>query len=107
MKISSTTKTIFARILVVLIAAVVVYVAYLFVQVALAPVPVPPAQQVQKSVTFDTRLDVSKNSDFTTLRPLVPQTIDTANLGRANPFVPVPTSSAIAPIGVSSTELFR
>lgn len=87
-------KTVFSRILVVLAGGAAVYFAYLFVRITLAPVPVPPAPPVKKTITFNPQLDVTKHPVFGTLRLLGPLTVDVRELGRTNPFVPVEATTS-------------
>ncbi len=93
-----TKKTVFAalgRVLFLLVGAGVIAVAYGLVQIALAPVPVPPVPPSPASVSFDPKLDVTKNDAFARLRPEGPPTIETGLLGRQNPFIPPPTATAV------------
>jgi hypothetical protein len=80
-------KTIFSRILLVVAAGAVIAFAYLFVQVSLAPVAVPPAPPTQKSISFNPQLDVTKQPAFEKLRPLGVVTFEPMELGRPNPFI--------------------
>ena len=65
--------------------------AYWFITNMLAPIQAPlSAPSQRKAVEFDTRLDVSKDERFTMLRQLAPTEVVTGQVGRPNPFVPVP-----------------
>ncbi len=83
-----------SRVVFLLIGAGVVGAAYTFIRIVLAPVAVPPAPPASHAVTFDPKLDVTKNEIFGRLRSVGPSAIEVGKLGRENPFIPVPTSSA-------------
>ena len=86
-------KVILLRTALVIAALAVIYFGYLLVGIYLSPVPVPPAVRAKKSVTFDPALDVSKQPTFTQLQSLGAVNVSTTNLGRDNPFLPVPTTT--------------
>lgn len=57
---------------------------------ALEPVAIPPLPPGKSSVTFNPSSDVSQRPTFLRLEPLGPTTVDPGELGRTNPFVPLP-----------------
>lgn len=80
--------TIITRTLLVIGALLCLVFGYWIIQIALAPVTVPPPPPARKNVTFDARLDVSKNAQFTELKTIGPIDVDVPQTGRDNPFVP-------------------
>lgn len=79
---------------------------YWIVQMTLAPVAVPPSAPARKNVTFDARLDISKNATFTQLKSIGPMEVDVPPTGRDNPFAPVTAQVAAtgeAPVVTTST----
>lgn len=85
--------SIFSRILLVTGALAVIGLSYWFIATSLAPVPVPPATPSPGSVRFDTSADVTKHPGFSDLQLLGPAKVIPVNLGRENPFIPVPAAS--------------
>lgn len=96
-------RTIFSRLLILMGAIGVIVFTYLLANIALTPVPVPPAKPVPASVTFDTKLDVSKHAIFNLLRPLGPADLTPVSLGRSNPFLPPVTSTEIITAPTTTT----
>lgn len=86
-------KVVISRSLIVAAACAALYFGYSLVGIFFSPVPVPPVMPAKRSVTFDAALDVSKKTTFEQLRSLGPVNVSTTNLGRDNPFMPLPTSS--------------
>lgn len=86
----------------------VIGLTYWFIQTSLAPVPVPPAPPTRGAVRFDPALDVSKSDTFFRLRPMGPFEVKPENLGRVNPFVPIPhvTTTASGTVEMVSSTLF-
>lgn len=95
-----TRSSLFSRLLVVVALLMIIGLGYWFVQTSFAPVPVPSAAVSRGTVRFDPALDVSKNELFFHLRPLGDQDIQLPNLGRPNPFIPIPPP----PVATTSTS---
>jgi hypothetical protein len=99
----STTSSIFSRILFIIAGLVVIGLTAWFIQTSLVPVEAPLPVIARKAVSFDKKLDVSKNETFFRLRPLGPMDIQPHNAGRANPFVPVPPPVPVATSTATTT----
>ena len=91
-------SSLFSKIVMLLLAIACVVAMFWFGSQALEPVEVPPAPPGKSSVTFNPKSDVSQQAVFQRLEPLGPTHIEPGELGRQNPFVPLP-----APVAVSST----
>ncbi len=89
--------TIISRVLLVIGAGLCLVFGYWIIQMSLSPVSVPPPPPARKNVTFDARLDISKNDTFTQLHSIGPLEVDVPPTGRENPFAP-----AVAPVVVTA-----
>jgi hypothetical protein len=87
--------SIFSRLLLVVAALLVVVFTYWLIATLLAPASVPLAPGSRGVVSFDPKLDVSKDETFFRLQPLGPLDPTKTPSGRTNPFVP-PLPPAIA-----------
>jgi hypothetical protein len=99
-------SSLFSRSLTVIGVLAVLLSSYWFITTSLTPYPVPPAPPRRTSVTFDPKVDVSKNTVFSRLRPLSGFDVEVGQTGRSNPFTPpAPTAIIISPATatVSST----
>ena len=87
--------SVFSRILLILGSVSVVVLTYWFIATSLAPVSVPAAPPLRGSVRFDPSADVTKKPHFTEMHLLGPQEVKPSQLGRINPFVPIPPQQFI------------
>lgn len=92
-------SSVFSRLITVVAVLSVLVSAYWFITSSLAPYPVPLAPPQRGAVTFDPKVDVSKDAIFAKLRPLSGLEIEVGETGRANPFIP----PAPAPIIITPT----
>ncbi|MBU1349175.1 hypothetical protein KJ781_03865 [Patescibacteria group bacterium] len=70
----------------------------------LEPVTVAPMLFGKAKVAFDASADVSNNPIFQSLRPLGPGTVTVGQLGRINPFAPIPIASTSTAAQAITTE---
>lgn len=91
--------SLFSRLLTIVGVLSVLIAAYWFITTSLTPYPVPPTPPRRGAVTFDPKVDVSKDAVFRNLRPLAGFEVEIGQMGRSNPFVP----PAPAPIIISPT----
>lgn len=87
---NNSSPSIFSRLLLVVGGLAVMSTAYWFIKTGLSPIAVPPPSVSHGAVRFDPSLDISKNQAFFRLRALGPSELPMPELGRQNPFVPVP-----------------
>jgi hypothetical protein len=96
--------SVFSRILTIVGVLSVLIAAYWFITTSLTPYPVPPAAPRRGAVTFDPKVDVSKDAVFRTLRPLAGFEVEIGQIGRPNPFVPpAPSPLIISPTTTESS----
>ncbi|MCC7357434.1 hypothetical protein IT408_02910 [Candidatus Uhrbacteria bacterium] len=95
--------SLFSRILTVVGVLAVLISSYWFITSSLAPYPVPPTPPNRTSVTFDPKVDVSKDKVFSSLRPLSGLEVEVGQTGRSNPFTP-PVNAPIIISPVTTTE---
>lgn len=88
--------SLFSRIVMLLFAVASLGAAFWFGSQALEPVPVPPPPPAKSNVTFRANAPVSSNPMFQRLEPLGPAAVEKGELGRVNPFVPVPSAPSVA-----------
>jgi len=68
-----------------------------FIYTSFVPVEVPPPPPPRKALSFDTRVDVSQNKVFGQLHTLLENAdLKPAELGRTNPFMPIPKPQSVA-----------
>lgn len=79
--------SLFSRLILLLAVSATLIAAYWVGTQVLEPVPVPFSVPAQRTVKFDVRADVSKNSVFTSLLPIGPAAVEPGVLGRTNPFL--------------------
>jgi hypothetical protein len=97
-------SSIFSNILVLLGALAAAGGVFWFIYTSLGPVEVPPPPPERRPLKFDTKADVSQNPLFIQLHPLVNDfSVVPGNLGRLNPFMPVPRAEQALPEG-SATD---
>lgn len=90
-------SSIFSNLLVMLGALAAAGGVFWFIYTSLGPVDVPPVPPERRPLKFDTKADVSQNQTFNQLRPLISDfSVEPENLGRPNPFMPVP--KAVEPL---------
>ncbi|MFA5185672.1 MAG: hypothetical protein WC551_04240 [Patescibacteria group bacterium] len=84
-------SSLFSRIMLTFGAIAVAGFTFWFLFTSLAPVDVPPPPQTRGALHFDARTDLSKDPRFMQLSPLLQDfNIVPGNLGRVNPFMPLP-----------------
>ncbi|MFA5935698.1 MAG: hypothetical protein WC787_02505 [Patescibacteria group bacterium] len=81
---------IFSRIVMLLLAIACLGAAFWFGSQALEPVPIPPPPPAKSKINFNPNADVSRHPVFQRLEPLGPAHVEKGELGRVNPFVPLP-----------------
>lgn len=91
--------SLFSRLILLLAISATLIAAYWVGMQVLEPVPVPFSVPAQRTVQFDARADVSKNSVFTSLLPIGPSAVEPGVLGRTNPFLEpvIPSSTSQEP----------
>jgi hypothetical protein len=87
---TSVSPTLISRITLVIVILASVAAAFWAGAKFLEPVTVPPPPPSKGYVKFNVKTDVSKNPVFAGLEALGPKKIESGELGRQNPFVPVP-----------------
>ncbi len=98
-------SSLFSRSLTVIGVLTVLISSYWFITTSLTPYPVPPAPPRRASVTFDPKVDVSKDKVFSQLRPLSALEVEVGQTGRSNPFTPpAPTAVIISPVTTTSAS---
>ncbi len=108
---SMNAPTVFSRILLVIAALSVIGLTYWFIATSLAPISVPPPSTNHGTVHFDPAADITKHAEFSRMRLLGPTEVVPANLGRRDPFLPVPkavsasstTSTSVTSAGIVKT----
>ena len=98
---TSVSPTLISRITLVIVILASVASAFWAGTKFLEPVTVPPPPPAKGYVKFNVKTDVSKNPVFAGLEALGPKKIESGELGRQNPFVPVPKQ--VEPAIASST----
>lgn len=102
-----TKRSIFSRVILVLMALGVLVLAYWFINTSLTPVVVPQQLILRSVVRFDPKLDISSNEKFLVLRPLGEFELSLPKLGRDNPFVPPVVTDQMATSTATSTEAMQ
>lgn len=83
-------SSLFSKLVMAILAVACVVAVFWFGSQALEPVEIPPAQPTKSTVTFNPKTDVSQRPLFQRLEPLGPERVEKGDLGRVNPFVPLP-----------------
>lgn len=100
-------STLFARLLLVVAGLIVIGFTYWLIATFLAPASAPPAPASRGSVTFDPKLDVSRNEIFFRMRPLGTLDPNRPVAGRPNPFVPpIPAALVTSTVPTTTVPIF-